>query len=77
MVEMFNQHKADFRGILETNQKLYVSEVIYKTFIDINEIGTEAAAQCKHITILIIQIIIYLADFIDKLYLIFELSILR
>lgn len=44
MTEMFTP-KADFRGLLEsrpTGEPLYFSNVIHKTFIDINEVGTDA-----------------------------------
>lgn len=44
MTEMFTP-KADFSGLFEsqqTNEPLYVSDVIHKTYIDINEVGTDA-----------------------------------
>lgn len=44
MVEMFDANKADFSEILETNEQLYVSDVIHKASIEINEYGSEAAA---------------------------------
>jgi serpin B len=39
----FNAKKADFSG-LTTEEKLFISRVIHKAYVDVNENGTEAAA---------------------------------
>jgi serpin B len=42
MADAFDAGKADFTGM--TAEKMYISKVIHKAFVDVNEEGTEAAA---------------------------------
>lgn len=43
MTDVFNQIKADLSGISRA-KGLYLSKVIHKSYVDVNEEGTEAAA---------------------------------
>lgn len=43
MTDVFHQSKADLSGISPA-KGLYVSKVIHKSYVDVNEEGTEAAA---------------------------------
>ncbi len=44
MADAFNPQSADFRAMVKPPTRLFISEVKHKTFVEVNEEGTEAAA---------------------------------
>jgi serpin B len=44
MASAFDPDRADFSGIHDGKEKIVVNEVIHKSFVEVNEEGTEAAA---------------------------------
>src|SRR5262249_24167598 len=43
MASAFDRNRADFSGMNGSGEKLFLSAVLHKTFVDLNEEGTEAA----------------------------------
>lgn len=58
MVDMFHQRKANFVGMVDPNKQLFVSDVIHKAFIEVNEDGAEAAAGCENLNHMFIGLIL-------------------
>lgn len=44
MQEAFDQNKADFTGMTDEKNRVSINDVIHKTYMEVNEEGTEAAA---------------------------------
>lgn len=44
LTDLFDKEKSDLSGMASDNKRLYVSKVIHKAFVEVNEEGTEAAA---------------------------------
>lgn len=61
---MFEESKANFKGMIElsSQENLYVSKVVQKAFIEVNEEGAEAAAatgRCNLNLIMIYFCVVY------------------
>lgn len=44
MEEAFDKNKADFSLMTNEKERVFINDVIHKTYMDVNEVGTEAAA---------------------------------
>jgi serine protease inhibitor len=44
MESAFDPSRANFKGMVQSEQNVYISKVKHKTFVEVNEEGTEAAA---------------------------------